>query len=460
MPRGSNYKMWKGDSSMNMGYTKEDVIRIVKEEDVKFIRLQFTDIFGQLKNVAITASQIEKAVNNQCMFDGSSIEGFVRINESDQYLYPDLKSFRIFPWRPSHGKVARLICDVYNPDGSPFVGDPRQVLKKVIQKANDMGYDRFNVGPELEFFLFQTDEEGKPTTKTNDEAGYFDLGPLDHGESTRREICLALEQMDFEIEASHHEVAQGQHEIDFKYAEALHAADNIMTFKLAVKTLAQKNGLHATFMPKPIFGINGSGMHTNMSLFRNGKNVFYDPDGEKGLSKEAYSFIAGILAHMKGMAAIPNPLVNSYKRLVPGYEAPCYMAWSASNRSALIRIPAARGQSTRVELRCPDPSCNPYLALAVCLAAGLDGIEKGMTPPPEITDNIFAMTPATRKRRGIEALPGSLEEALVCMKKDKLIMNPLGDHVTSQYIAGKEAEWDEYRTRVSSWERDKYMINY
>ena len=392
------------------GYTKEDIIRIVREEDIKFIRLQFTDIFGQLKNVAITASQIEKAVNDQIMFDGSSIEGFVRMDESDQYLYPDLKSFR--------------------------------------------------VGPEAEFFLFQTDEEGKPTTKTNDEAGYFDLGPLDHGESTRREICLALEQMDFEIEASHHEVAQGQHEIDFKYAEALHAADNIMTFKLTVKTLAQKNGLHATFMPKPIFGIAGSGMHINMSLFRDGRNMFYDPDGEKGLSKTAYSFIAGIMAHMKGMAAITNPLVNSYKRLVPGYEAPCYMAWSASNRSALIRIPAARGQSTRVELRCPDPSCNPYLALAVCLAAGLDGIEKGMTPPPEITDNIFAMTPATRKRRGIEALPGSLEEALVYLKKDKLIMNTLGEHVATQYITGKEAEWDEYCTRVSSWERDKYMINY
>ena len=442
------------------GYTNEDIIRIVREEDIKFIRLQFTDIFGQLKNVAITASQIEKAVNDQIMFDGSSIEGFVRIDESDQYLYPDLKSFRIFPWRPQHGKVARLICDVHNPDGSPFVGDPRYVLKRVIQKAKDMGFDRFNVGPEAEFFLFQTDEEGKPTTKTNDEAGYFDLGPLDHGESTRREICLALEQMDFEIEASHHEVAQGQHEIDFKYAEALHAADNIMTFKLTVKTLAQKNGLHATFMPKPIFGIAGSGMHINMSLFRDGRNMFYDPDGEKGLSKTAYSFIAGIMAHMKGMAAITNPLVNSYKRLVPGYEAPCYMAWSASNRSALIRIPAARGQSTRVELRCPDPSCNPYLALAVCLAAGLDGIEKGMTPPPEITDNIFAMTPATRKRRGIEALPGSLEEALVYLKKDKLIMNTLGEHVATQYITGKEAEWDEYCTRVSSWERDKYMINY
>ena len=356
--------------------------------------------------------------------------------------------------------MARLICDVYNPDGTPFVGDPRGVLKRVLSKAAAMGYDAFNVGPEAEFFLFQTDDEGKPTTKTNDEAGYFDLGPLDHGEGTRREICLALEQMGFEIEASHHEVAQGQHEIDFKYADALRTADNIMTFKLAVKTLAQRNGLHATFMPKPIFGINGSGMHTNMSLFRDGKNVFYDPGDERGLSKEAYSFIAGLLAHVKGMAAVTNPLVNSYKRLVPGYEAPCYLAWSASNRSALIRIPAARGQSTRVELRSPDPSCNPYLELAICLAAGLDGIEKGMTPPAEVTENIFVMDQATRTAHGIESLPGSLDEAIQALKADPLILDTLGDHVAANYIAGKEKEWDEYRTRVSSWEREKYIINY
>ena len=443
-----------------MAYTKEDIIRMVKEEDIEFVRLQFTDIFGQLKNVAITASQIEKAVNNQIMFDGSSIEGFVRIDESDQYLYPDLDSCVVFPWRPQHGKVARLICDVYNPDGTPFVGDPRGVLKRVLDKARKMGYDTFNVGPEAEFFLFQTDDEGKPTTKTNDEAGYFDLGPLDHGEGTRREICLALEQMGYEIEASHHEVAEGQHEIDFKYAPALECADKIMTFKLAVKTLAQKNGLHATFMPKPIFGINGSGMHTNMSLFRNGKNAFYDPNGEKGLSREAYSFIAGLLAHVKGFAAITNPLVNSYKRLVPGYEAPCYLAWSASNRSALIRIPASRGQSTRVELRSPDPCCNPYLELAVCLAAGLDGIEKGLVPPAEITENIFAMDQAARDARGIDSLPGSLEEAVKAMQEDSLILDALGAHVAENYIEGKRKEWDEYRTRVSSWEREKYIINY
>ncbi len=440
-------------------YSKEDIIRLVEEQDVEFIRMQFTDIFGQLKNVAITKTQIRKAVNNQIMIDGSSIEGFVRIHESDQYLYPDLDSFTILPWRPQYGKVARLICDVYNPDGTPFVGDPRGVLKKELQKAADLGYS-FNVGPECEFFLFETDDEGRPTTKTGDEAGYFDLGPLDHGEGTRREICLNLEAMGFEIEASHHEVAAGQHEIDFKYDEALAAADKIMTFKLAVKTVAQKNGLHATFMPKPVFGINGSGMHTNMSLFKDGKNVFYDPNDPRGLSKEAYSFIAGLLAHVRGMAAITNPLVNSYKRLVPGYEAPCYLAWSASNRSALIRIPAARGQSTRVELRCPDPSCNPYLELACCLAAGLDGIEKGMVPPAEITENIFAMDRKTRHAHGIHSLPGNLHEAIEELEKDELICQTLGDHVVEQYTQGKRKEWDAYRTYVSDWEIDKYIVTY
>ena len=440
-------------------YTKEDIIRLVREEDAQFIRMQFTDIFGQLKNVAITASQIGRALDNQIMMDGSSIAGFVRIEESDQYLWPDLDTFAILPWRPQYGKVARLICDVHNPDGTAFAGDPRGVLKRVLRRADALGFT-CNVGAELEFFLFQTDEDGQPTIRTSDEASYFDLGPLDHGEGTRREICLNLEQMGVAVEASHHEVAAGQHEIDLQYTDALRAADNIMTFKLAVKTLAQKNGLHATFMPKPIFGINGSGMHTNMSLFKNGKNVFYDANGEKGLSKEAYSFIAGLLAHVKGMAAVTNPLVNSYKRLVPGYEAPCYLAWSASNRSALIRIPAARGQSTRVELRSPDPACNPYLELAVCLAAGLDGIEKGMVPPAEITENIFAMDADARKAHGIESLPGSLEEAIKAMQEDQLILDTLGEHVAANYIEGKMKEWDEYRTRVSSWEREKYIINY
>ncbi|MBQ9973974.1 MAG: type I glutamate--ammonia ligase [Oscillospiraceae bacterium] len=443
-----------------MGHTKESIIKKVREENIEFIRMQFVDIFGQLKNVVITASQIEKALNNEVSIDGSSIEGFVRINESDQYLYPDLNSFVVLPWQPEYGKVARLICDVHNPDGTPFVGDPRGVLQRVIKRAGDMGFDTFNIGPEMEFFMFETDERGNPTTHTNDEAGYFDLGPLDRGEPARREMCLVLEQMGFEIEAVHHEVAAGQHEIGFKYADALCGADNVITFKLVAKTIAQQHKLHATFMPKPIYGVAGNGMHMNMSLFKNGENVFFDPDDPKQLSKTAYQFIAGLLAHVKGFTAITNPLVNSYKRLVPGYEAPCYKAWSASNRSALIRIPAARGKATRLELRSPDPSCNPYLAVAVCLAAGLDGIEKGMTPPPGIVENIYEMDAETRAAHHIESLPGNLKEALDALEADALIMDVLGEHVATNYISGKRKEWDEYRTRVSSWETEKYIIAY
>ncbi len=440
-------------------YTKDDIIRIANEEDIEFIRLQFTDIFGQLKNVAVTRSQLHKVVNNECMIDGSSIEGFTRIHESDQYLRPDLDTFAVLPWQPNTRKVARLICDVYNPDGTPFVGDPRYILKKTLERAEKLGYS-FNVGPELEFFLFETDDKGRPTTRTADAAGYFDMAPIDRGGHVRREICLMLEEMGFEIEASHHEVAEGQHEIDFKYTEALTAADNIMTFRMAVKTIAQMRGLHATFMPKPVYGINGSGMHTNMSLFKDGKNIFYDENGKKQLSKEAFSFIAGLLRHVRGMAAITNPLVNSYKRLVPGYEAPCYLAWSASNRSALIRIPAARGNATRVELRCPDPACNPYLSIAACLAAGLDGIERGLTPPEEITENIFAMTEHERRLHGIESLPGNLLEAVECLERDPVIVNTLGKHVFEHYAEGKRREWDEYRTRVTDWELQKYMVVY
>ncbi len=440
-------------------YSKDDILRMVREEHVEFIRMQFTDIFGQMKNVAITASQIKRALNNQIMIDGSSIEGFTRIHESDQYLRPDLDSFVILPWQPEPVKVARLICDVYNADGSPFIGDPRYILKQQLARAEAMGYT-FNVGPECEFFLFETDANGRPTTKTGDEAGYFDLGPLDHGKETRSEICLSLESMGFEIEASHHEVAAGQHEIDFKYADALTTADNIMTFKFAVKTIAQRNGLHATFMPKPVYGVNGSGMHTNMSLFKDGKNIFADESDRRGLSREAYSFIAGLLQHVRGNAAITNPLVNSYKRLVPGYEAPCYLAWSASNRSALIRIPAARGQSTRVELRSPDPTCNPYLCLAVCLAAGLDGMEKQLEVPAEITENIFAMDRETRAAHGIDNLPGTLEEAILAMEADPLPAAVLGPHAYNSYLTGKKKEWDEYRTQVSDWEKQKYMVLY
>lgn len=437
-------------------YTKEDIFQMVEEEDVEFIRLQFTDIFGTLKNVAITASQLEKALNNKCMFDGSSIEGFVRIEESDMYLYPDLDTFTIFPWRPQQGKVARIICDVYCADGTPFEGDPRYILKRQIGKAAEMGY-RFNVGPECEFFLFHQDENGQPTTITHEKAGYFDLGPVDLGENARRDMVLTLEDMGFEIEASHHEVAPAQHEIDFKYDEAMNTADNIMTFKLAVKTIAKRHGLFASFMPKPKFGINGSGMHINMSLSKDGKNIFDDVNGELGLSKEAYYFIGGIIKHMKAITVIMNPLVNSYKRLVPGYEAPCYIAWSATNRSPLIRIPASRGQETRVELRNPDPAANPYLALAVCLAAGLDGIKKEIEPPAEVPENIYELDDDERESRGIESLPADLHDAIGELKRDAFIQEVLGQHITNKYIEAKEAEWMQYRTQVTGWEIEEYL---
>ena len=437
-------------------YTGRDIIRIVEEEGVEFIRLQFTDMFGTLKNMAITASQLEKALNNECMFDGSSIEGFVRIEESDMYLHPDLDTFVIFPWRPQQGKVARIICDICRPDHTPFPGDSRHILKKIIGEAEDLGYC-FDVGPECEFFLFHTDENGQPTTISHEKAGYFDLGPVDLGENARRDMVLTLEDMGFEIEASHHEVAPAQHEIDFKYDEALAAADNIMTFKLAVKTIAKRHGLFASFMPKPRFGVNGSGMHVNMSLSKDGKNIFCDPSGEMGLSKEALYFIGGILKHIKGMALVTNPLVNSYKRLVPGYEAPVYIAWSATNRSPLIRIPAARGAGTRVELRCPDPSANPYLVLAVCLAAGLEGIRNKITPGQPVTENVFKMRLWEKEELGIESLPKDLGEAIVEFEKDDYLKGVLGEHISRKYLNAKKAEWIQYQTQVTTWEIDQYL---
>ena len=444
---------------MRKNYSKKDIMELVKDEDVEFIRLQFTDMFGSLKNVAITASQLEKALNNECMFDGSSIEGFVRIEESDMYLHPDLSTMEIFPWRPQQGKVARLICDVYRPNGMPFEGDPRYILKRAIKEAEDLGY-RFEVGPECEFFLFHTDENGMPTTLTHEKAGYFDLGPLDLGENARRDMVLTLEDMGFIVEASHHEVAPAQHEIDFQYDEALATADNIMTFKLAVKTIAKRHGLHATFMPKPKFGVNGSGMHINMSLSKDGKNIFNDPEDELGLSRTAYYFIGGIMKHMKGMTAITNPLVNSYKRLVPGYEAPVYIAWSSTNRSPLIRIPASRGAGTRIELRCPDPSANPYLALAVCLRAGLDGIVNQIEPPASVDLNIFALSEEEKKKLGIEAIPGTLIQAVTELDKDELIRDVLGRHVSTKYIEAKKKEWENYASQVTDWEVNQYLNQY
>jgi glutamine synthetase len=439
---------------------KEEIFNLVKENNVKFIRLQFTDIFGVLKNVAITVDQLGKALNNECMFDGSSIEGFARIEESDMYLCPDPDTFAIFPWRPQTGKVARLICDVYTSEGEPFIGDPRYVLKRAIAKAESMGYSRFNVGPECEFFLFLTDADGNPTTVTHDNAGYFDLGPIDLGENARRDISMVLDEMGFEIEASHHEVAPGQHEIDFKYMDALSAADAIMTFKLVVKVMAQRHGLHATFMPKPVTGISGSGMHTNISLFNDGQNAFFDPSDDLQLSPDAYKFIGGLTKNIKGITALTNPTVNSYKRLVPGYEAPVYIAWSARNRSPLIRVPTARGDSTRLELRNPDPSCNPYLALAGILTAGLDGIENNMEAPKPVNGNVFEMDCAEREKCGIPSLPENLQEALWEMEKSGMARELLGEHVFEKFIDAKTAEWDSYRMTVSPWEIDSYLTKY
>lgn len=437
-------------------YTKQDIMKLVEEEDIEFIRLQFTDMFGTLKNVAITASQLEKALDNKCMFDGSSIEGFVRIDESDMYLYPDLNTFEVFPWRPQHGKVARMICDVYRPNGTPFEGDPRYILKKVLKEAADMGYS-FNVGPECEFFLFHTDDEGRPTTISHEKAGYFDISPLDLGENARRDIILNLEEMGFEIEASHHEVAPAQHEIDFKYTNALKAADNMMTFKLVVKTIAKRHGLFASFMPKPVYGVCGSGLHINMSLTKDGVNIFNDHSAPDGISKETYQFIAGIMEHMKGMTLIANPIVNSYKRLLPGYEAPIYITWSAGNRSPLIRIPSARGTNMRIELRSPDPAANPYLLFATCLAAGLDGIKRGLEIPKSLDCNIYEMTKKQLEDQGIEAIPSNLSKACHYFEDDQFMKEILGEHVHAKYLKAKRDEWNSFREQITEWEIDEYL---
>ncbi len=441
--------------------TRKDIMKIIKEEKVHFFRLQFVDIFGYMKNIALPISQIEKALDGQMMFDGSSIDGFVRINESDMYLKPDYDTFTILPWRKHDGSgAARIICNVHKSDGSPFEGCPRNNLKRVMEEAEKMGFT-MNVGTEAEFFLFERDEDGRATTVTGDVAGYFDVDPDDCGINCRREIIETLEAMGFEIEASHHEVAEGQHEINFKYADALTAADNTQTYKWVVRSIAAQHGLHATFMPKPVFGINGSGMHTNQSLFNlDGTNAFFDENGPLQLSETCYKYIAGIARHAQSFVAVTNPLVNSYKRLVPGYEAPVYVAWSASNRSALIRIPANRGVSTRTEVRCPDPSCNPYLAFAMMLAAGLDGIKNNLEAPASVDQDIYSMTPAEKETAGIACLPATLEEALVTFKNNPLSKEALGDHIFRKYLAGKEKEWDSFRTAVTDWEIESYLDNY
>ena len=436
-----------------MKYTKEDILRIADEENVSFIRLQFTDILGSLKNVAITRSQLEKALDNKCMFDGSSIEGFARIEESDMYLVPDLNTFEIFPWRPQQGKVARLICDVYKPNGEPFEGDPRYILKKVIKEADAMGYT-FNVGPELEFFLFHTDDYGMPTTETHEKGGYFDLGPIDLGENARRDMVLTLEDMGFEVESSHHETAPAQHEIALHYGEAREMADAVMTFKMAVRTVAKRHGLHATFMPKPRREVNGSAMHIHFSLFKNGRNIFVDPDDPSKLSNEACYFIGGLLAHSREMALITNPLVNSYKRLVPGFDAPTELTWTRNNQNSLVRIPRVNGNDTRIELRSPDAASNPYLVFAVCLAAGLDGIQKKIYPTKASNRSL---SESDQKEQGIENLPENLREAITLFEESDWMKEILGEDFCKQYAQAKRKEWLRYSQEISDWEIEEYL---
>jgi len=439
--------------------TKANILKNCKERNVEFLRLQFTDIFGVNKNVEVPKSQFEKALDGEIMFDGSSIEGFARIEESDMLLNPDLSTFRVMPWANSGGQIARIICDIMNPDGTAFEGCPRQTLQRVCDKAEKMGYV-LNAGPEAEFFLFLYDENGNPAPLTHDSAGYFDLAPLDLGEDARREIVNVLNELGFEVEAAHHEVAHGQHEIDFKYAPALETADNVATFKFVVRKIAQKYNLHATFMPKPVYGINGSGMHVHQSLFKKDVNAFYDAKTDDQLSKEAKYYIGGVLKHAKALVAITNPLINSYKRLVPGYEAPVNIAWSEKNRSPLIRVPAKREKSTRVEVRMPDPSANPYLAIAVMLAAGLSGMENKTVPPPSVNKNIFAMSQREKRRLKIEALPANLSEAIYHLEKDTLMKDTLGDHIFSHFIEAKKMEWSDYISQVHSWELDRYLSYY
>ncbi len=438
----------------------DDIKQIIKERNVRFIKLQFVDINGQVKNISIPASHIDKVLANEIMLDGSSIKGFRSIETSDMFFYPDKNTFEILPWRDMEGyESARIICDIYNADGTPFEGCPRCNLKRLMNEAKKLGFT-MNMGPEAEFFLFSKDENGDITTSTMDNAGYYDVGPEDLGEDVRSDIVNTLQEMNFDIEASHHEVADGQHEVDFKYADILTTADNVATFKVVVKAIAALHDLHATFMPKPIYGINGSGMHCNISLFKDGKNAFYDENSEYQLSDTAKYAIGGLLKHVKSITAILNPTVNSYKRLVPGYEAPVYLAWSLANRSALLRVPAKRGVATRVELRSPDPACNPYLAFATILEACLDGIRNKIEPPAPVESNIYKLTNKERKRQKIDSLPGTLIEAVDLMNKSLVANAALGQHIMNEFILAKEKEWDDYRTCVTQWEIDKYLARY
>ncbi|WP_411965140.1 type I glutamate--ammonia ligase [Haloferax sp. YSMS24] len=435
------------------------VVDEIEEKNVDFLRLQFTDILGTVKNVSVPASQAEKAFTEGIYFDGSSIDGFVRIQESDMRLEPDPSTFAILPWRQKESSAAaRLICDVFNTStGEPFEGDPRGVLKRAIARAEEMGYD-INAAPEPEFFLFEEDENGRATTVTNDAGGYFDLAPKDLASDVRRDIIYGLESMGFDIEASHHEVAEGQHEINFTYDDALSTADNVATFRSVVRAIAAEHDLHATFMPKPIARINGSGMHTHISLFQDGENAFHDGDDEFDLSETAKQFTAGILEHAPAVTAVCDPTVNSYKRLVPGYEAPVYIAWSDRNRSALIRKPAARTPAaSRIEARFPDPSCNPYLAFAALIHAGLDGIERGLECPDPVRENIYEFDEQKREEYGIETLPKDLGAAVDALEEDEVIQDALGDHVYDKFVEAKRSEFKDYLVSVSEWELDRYL---
>ncbi|KKR05396.1 MAG: glutamine synthetase, glutamine synthetase [Candidatus Peregrinibacteria bacterium GW2011_GWC2_39_14] len=444
------------------GVTKQMIMDIVKHEGIEFVNMQFIDIFGIVKGITVPTSKLEDAIDHNVWFDGSSIEGYARIFESDMYLKPDLDTFAIIPWTRENAPTARIICDVYTPDDKPFAGDPRGVLKRQLLEAKKLGFTYYT-GPELEFFLFKKDEEGNITPLPHDSGSYFDFA-TDLGEEIRKEMCFALEEMRIDVERSTHEVANGQQEIGFKYDNALSAADNAVTFKYVMKTIAAKHDLYATFMPKPIFGINGSGMHVHQSLFKDGKNAFYKKgDAPYYFSDMAKSFIAGQLTHIREMSAILDPIVNSYKRLVAGYEAPVYIAWGQMNRSALIRVPrftTGRGEATRCELRCPDPTCNPYLAFSVMLAAGLDGIKKKMVPPKPVEENIYHLSEADRNLKSIASLPKNLFEALQELKKSNLVESVLGEHIFGKYYDAKMKEWDEYRIRVTQWELDKYLERY
>jgi glutamine synthetase len=441
------------------GASKEDLLDLTRKFGVDFIRLQFTDILGINKNVEVPRTQFGKALDGEIMFDGSSIEGFVRIEESDMLLKPDLATFRILPYDDEGGRVARLLCDIYTPDEQPFAGCPRTTLKRQVARARKLGFSMM-AGCEAEFFLFEKSADGGSTTATHDSAAYFDLSPLDKGEEIRRVIIEQVEQMGFEVEAAHHEVATGQHEIDLRYADALVTADNLTTFKFIVRNVANRYGFLASFMPKPIQGMNGSGMHTHQSLFRGKENAFFDPKAEYQLSRTALSYIEGLLQHARGFCAITNPLINSYKRLVPGYEAPVNVAWSMRNRSPLVRIPERRGLGTRCELRMPDPSCNPYLALTVQLAAGLDGVEQKLDAREPVSRNIFTMSYRDRRKYRIDELPRDLHEALEMFEKDDVVKAAMGEHLTERFLEAKRNEVLQYNLQVSRWEIDNYLGRY